>query len=363
MVNFDNTTLKEAVDNNLVSADNIDQAPTTVHLSSTELAKIPGRSIQPETTTQPQTEQGHTDNSRPEKRTRKGLLIGGGAAAATLAIGLSINAINSAGEDEPLPDPNPVAEQPDGELPMEAPGTDNEVSPTDIPEDLIPVEEPTSEVESEPVSSTIEWLESVPTEEFQQLSRENRLTYVEYILEQHNKGAHGYLTPKTDASYNPVNIASIDNTGEEILKQSQYLYETAYLQRDPSQVPVDVSDIDPATLMQMDKTRAQKVVDSIYYYTRADGEVLDVYLQKTETINNADSVINLNLNEQVVLGETEVFQDTDRYGNPIDVKSVEVQTLANGTEHVYVHDYIYQRFVNDAGEESGMWLLYQVRLP
>ncbi len=277
---------------------------------------------------------------QPSTRRRAGIIAAAATAGAVLlgggtAAGVAIGNANSA----------PITQ----EDPSDSQNTDDEdpavVNPGPSPSDL-PSSSPTSiPIETQPPQqSAVERLTGISLVEFQALDRQEQLILVWEMLReskkipQHFGNANDMLF-----EFNPYDIASIENGGNEIVQQFWYLKQLA-LNQTGDQFKHD-----------LDQELAQKSLAGAYYYT--EGVRTNDYLLYSDVVAGL-SERTYNANRYTVTNTGELQQGTDRDGNPLQYRDI---TYFTDTGSGYKGRFVWNEFTNAHGERVGLWqLLAQV---
>jgi len=275
-------------------------------------------------------------DSKESKMGRKGQML----VAGTILAGVAIAGVGGAKWAES--NSNEVPEY-GGEPTIEAPVTSAPVEqePTAEPSTEVGQDDPTNIPEEEPPveSSAIERLETMSFEEFDVLNRQEQLIFVADRLDEIN-GYVGY--GEELENYNPVDIADINNNGNEIIQQWLYAKKAALLQ-------VDMTD-----LVSLDKSAAKKMLTGPYYYT--NDQVTESYSRSFETIDAAGNMIDLT-DEYTATSTSELQTGVDRDGNPIQYRDISYFS-SNGW--AYDGRFVFTEFTNQKGERQGIWQVQQM---
>lgn len=172
---------------------------------------------------------------------------------------------------------------------------------------------------------------------FEALPRDERLAYSQYLIDLRvSEGYYDAVFGESSSRHKYMvtpSVASLENTGQQILDINQYNQQLAYLQN-------EISD-------------ARKALSSVYYNVGAEGSVTNAYLQdidRLEKFNRPIPIVNL-------LTETdtgEVSNGKDSRNTTVHYKIVTHHT--ENTKALYER-YVYSEFTNYDGSKLAVWLL------
>lgn len=297
-------------------------------------------------------------------------LMGGGAILGTAgAVFLGLNG-PKAGEQNNNnlpPAPEPTAEAPvipgESAAPTAEPTTPVEVSPTDIPTNIA---SPTPVETEQGAEYSVSKLKEMPLDEYKELSIAQRSVLVtdmlEYATEMNSfKFGENFMGEDTSElySYSPLDIASKDNTAEEIAMQDLYMHQLALTQTK-----------DMNTSGSFDPDMATKALSGAYIdiefthsgkETFTDGNNL-LFTEWQKTFNSLSDVTTHEFPQAI---ETAKITDSttipDDNGNMLTVVSVEYTTeelpetlgsYPEGRKMAATKDFVWS-------DEANMWLSYK----
>jgi len=189
-------------------------------------------------------------------------------------------------------------------------------------------------------------------DEFQQLTTDEQLLYVQYVIDRTVIGGRYdaiYGKGKQNQSVVDFTPVSIDNSGQEIFDNSTFALQIAYLQ-------IKVTDTGGA---EFDLADCQKCLSFVFHDVGKDKIVSNSYTAQNTFMETLDEPIAYNILETVT-NTSDLLAGTDENGNNIQYK---VLTSLNDNNIMVEGKYIYHEFISYDGTRQATWLLdnYQIK--
>jgi len=251
-----------------------------------------------------------------KKKSKRGLMIGIGGAAAAVAVAagavFTVNAMNSNNQSE-VP-----------AMPIDPAGVENEEPAPEDPE-------------------VIAAMDALDQASFEALPQEEQLMYVDYRIHANTDYYNSLIETKGKENSSVWTEPSRDMSGSEILGNVNYV-------RDASGLSIDDSGY-----KLLDKDEAVKMLYGAYYNNPTSDLMSDQFYLDRDYINNNNTTerfVTDDIWEEV--SSTELQTGKDLAGNPIEYKDV-VFTTEN--DQKLAGRFVYKEFTSIDGDEKGAWLL------
>lgn len=336
----------------------------------------------------PDTPELFTDGKlKEEKKSKKGLVAGVIGGLAVLGVGIgAIVGINGNKDNEnknlpPTPEPTVAAPTTPGTIePTEQPTVVATPTPTDIPTSSFeptptPVETtaPSAQETEKSVEYSASDLKAMPLEQFNELSLDNRLILVDSMLEYAKEwqsgdfGEHWEKEKMTDLyKYSPLDIASPDNTLEEIVMQNLYMNQLALTQTADMSTSGTFDPVIAAKALSgvsIDKdflngTNNDTVADAVQYQgivrnMATIGEITAKYPQEIASIDEKQSF------KETVVGADGKEYDTATVVYYLDFKEDVGVAFPKGGHIEFSEKYVYHTHETPSGDKQGLWIAYE----
>ena len=251
---------------------------------------------------------------------------------------------------EPSPEPSPQetfdeasnSQEPNTEQPIPTVNTYSE-SPVESPS------ETTETVVSQSVESYLQSMDqykSIDVDTFETLPRSTRLSYAQFLMDLtagRNNYKDTYSGKYAIYAIKPV-VASLENSGQDILDIFLYASQMSYLQF------VEGEDVNKP----YDPSDGQKLLSASYYEVGKDKVVTNDYLVNKDYENTMSEPLVLN-RENIIIKTSDIIYGNDREGKKVQYK---ILYFTDESGSNFYASFVYCDFVNYDGKNKSTWLLY-----
>lgn len=214
--------------------------------------------------------------------------------------------------------------------------------------DVVESPEPEETPALSPQEQRLEVLAGLAWDQYKTSPRDDMLLFTDALLHEDYDEVYQYRVQETREgdlyNFNPVEIASVNNSGDDILQQYWYMTQVSMSQR-----------AGDGTTTRLDQDAAKKMATGNWYYSGDETIVTGDYNNMIDYINSNSEVVMLT-DRYSFVSESELKQGVDRDGTPTTYKDIVFKVESTNAQEV-IGRWAYVEYINKDGETAGRWML------